>query len=96
MTTKTDLPGIDAAQEVLGLTIEEIAQAVRANPSTLYRWREGGTPSQGFLDRLMRLEDLAAAIQQAFKGQDVARWLNAPTRVFQGKSPPRDDLRRTQ
>jgi transcriptional regulator with XRE-family HTH domain len=88
MPTKTHLPGIDAARDVLGLSLEEIARAVQTNPSTLYRWREGETtPNQASLDRLRRLEELAGEIEQALEPEQVAYWLDTPAAVFGGRSP---------
>ena len=87
MPTKTHLPGIDAAQEVLGLSLDEIARAVRADPSTLYRWREGGTPTQAYLDRLMRLQELAEEVERALGHDQIAYWLDASASVFGGRSP---------
>jgi transcriptional regulator with XRE-family HTH domain len=87
MPTKTRLPGIDAAQEVLGLSLDEIARALRVVPSTLYRWREGGAPNQAYLDRLVRLEELAAELEHALGRDHVASWLDAPAPVFGGRSP---------
>jgi transcriptional regulator with XRE-family HTH domain len=88
MPTETHLPGIDAAREVLGLSLEEIARAVQTNPSTLYRWREGDTtPNQASLDRLRRLEELAREIEQALAPEQTAYWLDTPASVFGGRSP---------
>jgi hypothetical protein len=87
MHMKTQLPGIDAGQEVLGLSLEEIARAVRADASTLYRWREGSIPTQAYLDRLTRLQELAEEIGRAFAPYQVPYWLNSPAPTFGGKSP---------
>lgn len=50
MSTTTTLPGIDLAREVLGLDYGEIARAVQADESTLYRWRQGGSPTSVYLN----------------------------------------------
>ncbi|HEX2202651.1 MAG TPA: hypothetical protein VHG91_05120 [Longimicrobium sp.] len=87
MATTTHFPGIDAAQEVLGLSLDEIARALQVAPSTLYRWREGGTPNPASLDRLLRLDELAEEIRQALRPDQVAAWLDAPASLFDGRSP---------
>jgi transcriptional regulator with XRE-family HTH domain len=88
MSTNTDLPGIDEAREVLGLSLEEIARAVQTNPSTLYRWREGETtPNQVSLERLRRLEELAGEIDRALQREQIGYWLDTPASVFGGRSP---------
>jgi transcriptional regulator with XRE-family HTH domain len=88
MTAKTYEPAIEAAREVLGLSLEEIARAVQTNPSTLYRWREGKfTPNQVSLDRLSRLQELAGEIEKALQPEQIPYWLGAPASVFGGRSP---------
>jgi transcriptional regulator with XRE-family HTH domain len=88
MPTTTDLPGIEAAREVLGLSLEEIARAVQTNPSTLYRWREGeSTPNRSSQDRLKRLDELATEIDRALDPEQISYWLDAPASIFEGRSP---------
>jgi transcriptional regulator with XRE-family HTH domain len=88
MPTTTDLPGIEAAREVLGLSLEEIARAVQTNPSTLYRWREvESTPNRSSQDRLKRLDELAAEIDRALDPEQIPYWLDAPASIFEGRSP---------
>jgi transcriptional regulator with XRE-family HTH domain len=84
----TNLPGIDTARDVLGLSFEEIADAVNANPSTLYRWRTGeATPNQASMERLNRLEELSAEIRRSLERAQTEFWLDAPVSVFDGLSP---------
>lgn len=87
MGTETKLPGVDAARNVLGLSLEEIARSVRVDYSTLYRAREGRSPNAGFLDRLEQLEELAGEIQRALSQDMVAEWMETPASVFGGRTP---------
>ena len=87
MPTEARLPGVESAREVLGLTLDEIAGAVRANPSTLYRWREGKAPNAVFLDRLERLEELVEEIRDALGPERAQSWLDEAAPVFDGRSP---------
>ena len=78
MSTTTTLPGIDLAREVLGLDYGEIARAVQADESTLYRWRQGGSPTAVYLNRLERLDDLAREIQRTMRRERIPDWLTRP------------------
>ena len=78
MTTTTKLPGIELAREVLGLDYGEIASAVQADESTLYRWRQGGSPSAVYLNRLERLDDLAREIQRTMRRERIPDWMTRP------------------
>jgi hypothetical protein len=87
MKTETTLPGIDAARAVLGLNYEEIAAAVLTDPSTLYRWRQGHTPTAVYLSRLERLDELVVEIQRTMRPEAIAAWLDRPVPAFDGKTP---------
>lgn len=80
MRTPTEaLPGIEQAQEYLGLTLKQIAQAVHADESTLHRWRSGVVPSPVFMARLEALDELAREMRNTFRGDQEAReWLRRP------------------
>ncbi|MDQ3605183.1 MAG: MbcA/ParS/Xre antitoxin family protein [Gemmatimonadota bacterium] len=86
-TTTTSLPGIDLARSALGLNYEEIARAVLTDPSTLYRWRQGHTPTAVYLSRLERLDELAREIQRTMRTEVVADWLERPVPAFDGQTP---------
>ena|SRR5688572_24540835 len=88
MAVETNLPAIDEVRDVLGLTLDELASAVHANPSTLYRWRTGeADPNQASLDRLRLLEELANTLRSSLRRRDrVSFWLDSPTSVFGGRS----------
>jgi hypothetical protein len=86
MSTGSRLAGIEAVRETLGLTLEEIAASVRADYATLYRWREGATPSLVFRDRLDRLQELAEEVVR-IAGRERVAWLDTPAGVLGGKTP---------
>lgn len=82
------LPGIEQAQEYLGLTLKEVARAVHADESTLHRWRSGVMPSPVFLDRLEALDDLAKELRATFQEPGAAReWLSRPLDSIGGRRP---------
>lgn len=84
MSTTTTLPGIDLAREVLGLDYGEIARAVQADESTLYRWRQGGSPTAVYLNRLERLDDLAREVQRTMRREKISEWLARPIPALGG------------
>ena len=84
MSSTTTLPGIDLAREVLGLDYGEIARAVQADESTLYRWRQGSAPTAVYLSRLERLDDLAREIQRTMRPEAIAAWLTRPIQAMGG------------
>lgn len=82
------LPGIDQAQEYLGLTLKEIASAVRADESTLHRWKGGVMPTAVFLGRLEALDELVAEMRSTFRREAQARaWLDRPLPGQRGSTP---------
>lgn len=87
MTSTTTLPGLEIAQRVLALNYEEIARAVLTDPSTLYRWRQGQTPTAVYLSRLERLDELGREIQRTMRPEVIESWLNRPIPAFEGTTP---------
>lgn len=85
-TTDT-LPGIETAQQVLGLNLDEVARAVLTDPSTLYRWRRGQMPTAVYLSRLERLDDLAREIQKTMRAETIPAWLDRAIPMFDGRTP---------
>jgi hypothetical protein len=81
------LPGIESAQRVLGFTLDEIAKAVQAEPSTLYRWRQGQTPTAIYMSRLERLEDLVREITNTMREEVIPEWMNRSVPAFEGRTP---------
>lgn len=87
MSATATLPGIELARSVLSLDYGEIAQAVQADESTLYRWRQGQPPTAVYLSRLERLDDLVQEIQRTMRPQAVQGWLNRPVPALGDKTP---------
>jgi hypothetical protein len=87
MEPAASLPGLDLAQQVLELNLDEIARAVLADPSALYRWRQGQTPTAIYRSRLTRLDELAREIQDTFRPEIIADWLRRPIPAFGGRTP---------
>lgn len=87
MSTTTELPGVEPARRVLGLDYGEIARAVQADESTLYRWRQGKAPTAIFLSRLERLDDLVREIQRTMRPEAIRDWLDRPIPALDGETP---------
>ncbi len=87
MDTSITLPGIEPALRVLGLTYGEIAQAIQADESTLYRWRQGQTPTAIYFSRLERLDDLVREIRRTMRPATIRPWLDRPIPALQGATP---------
>lgn len=87
MSIEPTLPGIRVARDIFNLTYEEIAYAIQTNPSTLYRWRQGRTPTAVYLSRLDRLDELAAEIQRTVRKEEIDEWLARPAPAFDGRTP---------
>jgi transcriptional regulator with XRE-family HTH domain len=87
MATNTSPPGVDEAREVLGLTLEEVAAAIKADYATLYRWREGGTPSPVYRDRLEQLAKLVSLLVQQVGQAEASSWIGVPMAVLDGRTP---------
>lgn len=87
MNTTTELPGVELARSVLGLDYGEVAQAVQADESTLYRWRQGKAPTAVYLSRLERLDDLVREIQRTMRPDAIPGWLDRPVSALDGQTP---------
>lgn len=83
----TALPGVELARSVLGLDYGEIARAVQADESTLYRWRLGQAPTAVYLSRLERLDDLVREIQRTMRPEAIPDWLDRPIPALGGETP---------
>lgn len=71
----------------MGLDYGEIAQAVHANESTLYRWRHGKAPTAVYLSRLQRLDDLVREIQRTMRPNAIQGWLDRSIPALDGETP---------
>lgn len=80
---------VEKAHDRLGLSYREIAEALRADESTVHRWRSGATePSPVFLERLEALEELVTEVGRTFGSDDAARsWLDREVADLGGRSP---------
>ncbi len=87
MSTNTKLPGIDAARRVFRLTFDEIATSLRADSATLYRWREGATPTATYRDRLERLQELIDEVVRSVGEERALEWLDAPMGALGDRTP---------
>lgn len=87
------LEAAEQAHDRLDLSYDEVAAALRANPSSLHRWRSAEVePSPVFLDRLEALGELMAALRRTFRSDAKARdWFAQPVPAF-GKQSPRELL----
>ncbi|MGH7563094.1 MAG: helix-turn-helix domain-containing protein [Gemmatimonadota bacterium] len=83
------LRAVEAAHDRLGLSYREIADALRADESTVHRWRSGVTePSAVFVDRLEALQELVDEARRTFRSYGVARsWLDREVPDLGGRSP---------
>ena len=62
--------------------------ALRADESTLHRWRSGGDPSPVFSARLEALEEFLAELQETFREpQDAREWLDTEVPALKGRRP---------
>lgn len=89
MPTRTEtLPGIENGRRYLGLTLKQVALAVKADESTLHRWRTGSTPSPVFLSRLEALDELVEEMRRTFRSREAARaWLGREIPALDGRTP---------
>jgi transcriptional regulator with XRE-family HTH domain len=88
-TLTHELRAVEQAHDLLGLTYAEVARAIKADESTVHRWRSGdSTPSPIFLDRLDALGELLAELRRTVKDQATARyWLDRKVPALQGRTP---------
>jgi hypothetical protein len=84
----TLLPAIDEAATTLGLNFKQVAQVIRADESTLHRWRKGEKePSPVFLARLEALDEFVATLKSTVQPGYIRAWLNTPVPALEGKTP---------
>lgn len=83
------LEAIERAHDGLGLSYRDVARVLRADESTLHRWRGGTTePSPVFLDRLETLEALLDELDRTFREPEHARaWLDREVEELGGRRP---------
>jgi transcriptional regulator with XRE-family HTH domain len=83
------LEAAEQAHDRLGLTYDQVAAALRSNPSSLHRWRSGDVePSPVFLDRLEALGELMRELRRTFRSDGAVReWLDRSVPAFGNRSP---------
>lgn len=100
MTTATvrtpNLASIERTAEQLHLGLQDLADIVGVDQSTLYRWRRGlSTPRAMVAVRLIQVAELFDLLKRLFAGPDLARtWLHEATPVsLGGRATPMDIMR---
>ena len=85
----TPRQALDALQEAMGLSEEELAEALGASHRTLQRWRAGTAyPQQLARQRLAELLRLQQRVRETFEGPDaVRRWFHSQSRYLGGITP---------
>jgi uncharacterized protein (DUF2384 family) len=79
---------IENAHEYLGLSYQKIAEAIKADESTLHRWRSGGEPSPVFAARLEALEEFLDELKETFRrAHDAREWLETEVQALKGRRP---------
>jgi hypothetical protein len=80
---------MDALQQGLGLSDDELADALGASNRTFQRWRAGTAyPQQLARQRLAELLRLLQRASGTFEGPDaVRRWLHSESRFLGGLTP---------
>ena len=85
----TPRQALDALQEAMGLSEEELAGALGTSHRTVQRWRAGKAyPQQLARQRLAELLRLQQRVRETFEGLDtVRRWFHSPSRYLGGMTP---------
>jgi transcriptional regulator with XRE-family HTH domain len=89
LVEQTPRQALDALEEGIGLSEDELAQALGTSRRTLHRWRIGAAyPQQAMRQRLGALLDLMERVQETFVGTDAPRrWFHNPSRYMGGFTP---------
>lgn len=86
---RTPRQALDALEQGIGLSEDELAQALGTSRRTLQRWRAGTAyPQQAMRQRLSALLGLMQRVQDTFDGPDAPRrWFHNPSRYLGGMTP---------
>ena len=86
---RTPRQALRSLEEGMGLSEDELAQALATSRRTLQRWRTGTAyPQQAMRQRLAALLDLMQRVQETFQGAEAPRrWLHSPSRYMGGVTP---------
>jgi hypothetical protein len=86
---------IESAHDYLGLSYQKIAEAIKADESTLHRWRSGGEPPPVFAARLEALEEFLDVLKETVSsGAGRSRVARDRGSGAQGAPPHRPHRRR--
>lgn len=85
----TPAEALDALEKSLGMSEDELAQALSSNRRTLQRWRAGTAyPQRLARQRLTELLSLQERVRGAFKGRGAARkWFQSENHYLGGITP---------
>jgi len=85
----TPRQALDTLEKSLGVTEDELAQALDINRRTLQRWRAGTAhPQQLARRRLSELLRIEQRVRSTFQGRDaVRRWFHGQSRYLGGLTP---------
>lgn len=80
---------VEAVEEELEFSKEEIGSAVGADRKTVQRWANGATtPSSEHRRYLELLNQLRFLLKESFRNADARqRWLHSPAPAFGGRTP---------
>jgi len=96
LAPEANLTRILRTGEQLKLGLQDLADMIGVDQSTLYRWRQGASSPRGMArSRLAQVVELLELLRRLFAGPDVARtWLHEATpKSLGGRDTPLDVLR---
>lgn len=87
--TMTPTEALDTLEKSLGISEDELAQALNSDRRTLQRWRTGTAyPQRQARQRLAELLRLQERIRGTFRGRGaVRRWFHSESRYLGGITP---------
>lgn len=85
----TPRQALDALQEAMGLSEEELAAVLGTSHRTLKRWRAGAAhPQRVARQRLAELLRVQQRVRETFEGRDTVRaWFRGENRYLGGMTP---------
>jgi hypothetical protein len=80
---------VESIQRVLGLSSEDLAYVIEADPRTVQRWlRNENFPQGKYDERLTQLYEIVKRLLETFSTPEaVHRWMNTETRDLAGLRP---------
>src|SRR3990172_2369791 len=85
----TPREALDTLEKSLGMSEDELAQALNSHRRTLQRWRAGTAyPQRLARQRLAELLRLQQRVRETFKGRDaIRRWFHSESRYLGDMTP---------